>query len=133
MCWNILFARCSFSINLLVILETIITWCDFFICFITSHIFTFSHSWFAVDSYTANIYPPFTWQYYLTYSLYLSYFLIHVLLAITKSCDQDPVIPIFLLCVINNCVTGIFSQFIIHDSIQDSVILDTDVSLNITI
>ena len=116
--------RCSFSIHLFVILETMITWCDFFIHFSIVYIFTLSHSWFTVDSYSYNSYLPFTCKDYLNYYPYLSYYLL-LLLTIPGSCDQDPVISIFHIHGISKCMTGIFSQVTIHDSIQYSVIIDT--------
>ena len=56
------------------------------------------------------------------YSPPSSYYLVHLLLTIPGSCDQDQVIPVFLIHGISECVT-------IHESIQDSVILDNDSSL----
>ena len=44
-------------------------------------------------------------------------------LTIPGSYNQVPVIPIFLIHGISECVTGIFSRVIICDSIQDSVAL----------
>ena len=115
---------CSFPIHLFVILETMITWCDIFIHFSIVYIFTLSHSWFTVDSYSYNSYLPFTCKDYLNYYPYLSYYLL-LLLTIPGSCDQDPVISIFHIHGISKCMTGIFSQVTIHDSIQYSVIIDT--------
>ena len=43
---------------------------------------------------------------------------------------QYPFTTIFLVYVIGYCVTWIFSWFIIHDSIRDSIILDKGKSYN---
>ena len=111
------------------ILETIITWCYFFINFSLVDIFIFSHSWFIVYSYTSNSYTTYTWQDYLTYSPSLSYYIIHPLLTIYGSCGQYKAIPVLLIHGIRECVAGIFCQVTIHDSIQDSVIIDHDLYL----
>ena len=58
------------------------------------------------------------------YSLSSYYYLVHLLLAIAVSCNQCTFIPLFPIHNFGNCVTGILSQVAIHDSIQNSVILD---------
>ena len=118
------FARCSFSIHLLDILETMITWCDFFIHFSLFYLFNFIQFWFTVGFYTYNRYPLYTCKDCLTYNPYLSYYLLRILVTIYGSCNQDPAIHVSLIQSISKCVAGIFSRFTIHDSIQDSVILD---------
>ena len=101
-----------------------ITWCDFFINFSLVNIFTFIYSSFKVDLYTANSYPYYTSQDYLTCYPSLSYHIFHMIFTIPGSCDKYPFIPVFFFFRISDFVTGILTQVIFHDSVQDYVVLE---------
>ena len=101
-----------------------ITWWDFPTHLKLVYLFTFSQSWFKADSYPDNSNPPYTCKDYIIYSMSSSYYLVHLLLTIPVSCNQDSVIPVLPIHNFIECVTGTFNRVTIHDSIQDSIILD---------
>ena len=54
--------------------------------------------------------------------------LVNSLLTSPGYCDQDPLIPVFLIHNFRNCVTGIFSIVTGDDFIRDSRLLDSAIS-----
>ena len=114
--------RITLSIHLLVILKTIITWWDFPNNNSLVYLISFVHSLSTAGSYLDKSNPPSTRQNCIIYSLSLYYYLFHCLLTNPGYCNQDPVTPVFPIQYISKCMNVIFSQFTIHDSIQESII-----------